>query len=57
MYSISKDFEFCASHELCDLEVGHPCMRKHGHNYKVTMELRSETLNDAGMVLGSQAPQ
>ncbi len=52
MYTISKEFEFCASHNLCDLEVGHPCMRVHGHNYKITVELQSRDVDPkTGMVL------
>ena len=50
MFKITKEFEFCASHNLCDLEDGHPCMRVHGHNYKVIVELESETLNKDGFV-------
>lgn len=50
MYKISKEFGFCASHSLEGLEQGHPCMRVHGHNYKVTIHLQSETLNEDGFV-------
>jgi 6-pyruvoyltetrahydropterin/6-carboxytetrahydropterin synthase len=28
----------------------HPCSRNHGHNYKVTIELRAKNLNDVGMI-------
>lgn len=51
MYEISKEFSFCASHNLNDLHVDHPCARTHGHNYKVIFTLRSETLNQPGFVL------
>jgi len=50
MYTITKEFNFSASHALEDLEPGHPCMRVHGHNYKVTIELKSQSLNDDGFV-------
>lgn len=50
MYIISKEFYFSASHQLVNLPENHPCTRIHGHNYKVKVFLRSETLNDAGMV-------
>lgn len=50
MYKVHKEFEFCASHNLEGLEQGHPCMRVHGHNYKVIVELESETLNEDGFV-------
>ncbi len=50
MYIIRKQFSFCASHQLENLPQGHPCTRLHGHNYEVVIELRSETVNEAGMV-------
>jgi 6-pyruvoyltetrahydropterin/6-carboxytetrahydropterin synthase len=50
MYIIRKDFEFSASHQLLQLEDKHPCKRMHGHNYKVTVELRSWGLQDTGFV-------
>jgi 6-pyruvoyltetrahydropterin/6-carboxytetrahydropterin synthase len=51
MFIVSKEFEFCASHQLEGLCEGHPCMRHHGHNYKVIVEMKSETLNDNGFVM------
>ncbi len=45
MYIIRKEFAFSASHCLDHLPDGHPCSRIHGHNYVVTVELRSKTLN------------
>ena len=51
MYIISKEFHFSASHALCDLEEGHPCMRNHGHNYIVVVELEREELDKTGMIL------
>lgn len=50
MYIIRKSFEFCASHQLEGLCEGHPCMRNHGHNYVLTVELRAKELNAVGMV-------
>ena len=50
MYTIKKEFSFCASHTLNGLAEGHPCSRMHGHNYQVIVELKSETLNDTGFV-------
>lgn len=50
MYTITKEFEFSASHQLAGLPDGHPCGRLHGHNYKVTVELQTETLNAVGFV-------
>lgn len=55
MYTISKEFEFCASHNLNYLPIEHPCRRIHGHNYKVTLEFQSEVLDDAGMVIDYRA--
>lgn len=51
MYKISKQFEFCASHNLVGLKEGHPCMRMHGHNYKVTMTFQAEKLNEQGFII------
>ena len=50
MYTISKEFHFSASHQLVGLPAEHPCSRLHGHNYVVTVELKSETLNKVGFV-------
>ncbi len=51
MWTISKEFQFCASHQLEGLYDGHPCMRHHGHNYKVIVEMKSPRLNEFGFVL------
>lgn len=51
MFTISKEFHFCASHQLECLPEGHPCSRMHGHNYVVVVELKRETLNEAGFLL------
>ena len=50
MYKINKQFSFSASHILDKLPDDHPCARLHGHNYVVTIHLRSEELNDYGLV-------
>lgn len=50
MYKISKQFSFSASHILEGLSPDHPCTRLHGHNYVVTVHLRSETLDEKGFV-------
>jgi len=50
MYKISKQFSFSASHILDLLPEDHPCARLHGHNYVVTVHLKSETLNKYGFV-------
>ena len=51
MYSIRKEFSFCASHFLRDLKEGHPCTRLHGHNYKVILHFASSKLNKNGFVI------
>lgn len=51
MYTISKDFEFSAAHQLRGLPPEHPCGRMHGHNYTVRIELSTYTLNEVGFVL------
>jgi queuosine biosynthesis protein QueD len=50
MYRISKQFSFSASHILEGLPADHPCTRMHGHNYVVTIHLKSETLDEKGFV-------
>lgn len=50
MYKISKDFSFSAAHSLSGLPVDHPCSRLHGHNYVVTVHLRSKELTQQGFV-------
>jgi 6-pyruvoyltetrahydropterin/6-carboxytetrahydropterin synthase len=49
MYTISKEFQFSASHQLKDLKDGHPCGRIHGHNYSLKVFLKGE-LNKEGFV-------
>jgi 6-pyruvoyltetrahydropterin/6-carboxytetrahydropterin synthase len=50
-YTITKDFEFSASHQLTGLSGGHPCSRLHGHNYIVRIKLRSKDLDATGFVV------
>ena len=50
MYTITKQFSFCAAHALSDLPADHPCAAVHGHNYVVTVELSSKELNNVGFV-------
>ena len=46
MFEISKTFSFSAAHQLAFLPPEHKCSRLHGHNYKVTMVLRSPVLDE-----------
>lgn len=50
MYKISKQFSFSASHVLEGLPDTHPCSRLHGHNYVVTVYLKSDVLNEVGFI-------
>lgn len=50
MYTISKRFDFAASHQLNDLPNGHKCARFHGHNYTVELVLTAPALNRYGFV-------
>jgi len=50
MFTITKRFEFSASHQLTHLPPDHQCARLHGHNYTVEVELRSDTLDSRGFV-------
>ena len=56
-YTISKEFEFAASHQLRGLPDEHQCARLHGHNYRVRVELTGH-LDPTGFVLdyGALAP-
>lgn len=51
MYTIRKQFEFSAAHQLMGLPPGHQCGNLHGHNYKVEIVLQSETLDERGFVV------
>ena len=50
MYTIAKQFQFSASHQLTTLEPEHPCARLHGHNYEVEVELSAAELDVHGFV-------
>ena len=50
MFRVSKQMEISASHKL-DLPYESPCCNLHGHNYYVTVYVRAERLNKAGMVI------
>ncbi len=49
MYRIFKDFTFAAGHSIRGHTGG--CENLHGHNYRVRIHVRSERLDDLGMVL------
>ncbi len=51
MFTITKEFSFCASHVLNNLPKEHLCSHLHGHNYIVIVELQSAQLDDKGMVV------
>jgi len=55
MYRISKQFSFSASHVLDHLPEDHSCARIHGHNYLITVHLKSETLDEYGFVKDYQS--
>lgn len=50
MYKIRKEFACSCMHQLACLPKDHPCARVHGHNYVITVELQSETLNEVGFI-------
>jgi len=49
MYTITKRFEFEASHKL-KLDYESPCSNMHGHSYKVEITVKGRTLDDNGMI-------
>ena len=50
MYSVTKTFEFEASHKLM-LSYKSPCSRIHGHSYKVEVTIKDKKLNEEGMII------
>ena len=50
-YTISKRFDFSASHVLHGLPTDHQCARLHGHNYSVEVTLQADQLDDRGFVI------
>lgn len=50
MYTVIKKLEFSAAHKL-DLPYPSPCTNLHGHNWKVEVTCKAETLNAQGMVV------
>lgn len=51
MFTIAKQFHFCASHIIEGVSEDHPCGRLHGHNYVVELILQSEMLNTVGFIV------
>lgn len=50
MYEVRKRIEVSAAHKL-ELSYKSKCTNLHGHNWIIDVFLRSETLNDDGMVM------
>ena len=50
MYTISKQFEFEASHRLRGMPAGHQCGRHHGHSYVIEVELQAREVDVTGFV-------
>lgn len=50
MYEVIKTLEISAAHRL-NLSYESPCTRLHGHNWRITVYLRSEKLNADGMIM------
>jgi 6-pyruvoyltetrahydropterin/6-carboxytetrahydropterin synthase len=49
MYTVFKDFTFCAAHAVRGHTGG--CQNLHGHNYRVRVYVSAEQLDGLGMVL------
>ncbi len=49
MFIVKKRFEVSGSHSL-NLPYESKCKNIHGHNWIITVECKSETLNESGMV-------
>ena len=50
VYYIKKTIEISAAHKL-SLDYPSKCSTLHGHNWLVTIECKSEKLNECGMVI------
>ena len=50
MYYIEKTFEISSSHKLT-LSYKSKCENLHGHNWKITVMCKAETLDEIGMVV------
>lgn len=50
LYKVQKTFEISAAHKLC-LDYPSKCSNLHGHNWKITVCVRSMTLDSNGMVV------
>ena len=50
MYEVVKKLEISAAHRL-SLPYESACTKLHGHNWQVTVYLRSKTLNAEGMIM------
>jgi len=50
MYEVIKKLEISAAHKL-NLPYESPCTNLHGHNWQVTVYLKSETLNNEGLIM------
>lgn len=49
MFTVRKSLTFSAAHALRDYDG--PCARVHGHDYRVEVEVRGETLNGQEILL------
>ena len=49
MYEVQKSAEFSAAHALRDYEG--PCARNHGHNYRIEIVVRGETLDGQRLLI------
>lgn len=50
MYELTKTLEISAAHRLA-LDYESSCTQLHGHNWRVTVHLRAQELNAAGMIM------
>ena len=49
MYYVEKNIEISAAHQL-NLPYESKCRRIHGHNWRITVYCKAQTLNSSGMV-------
>lgn len=51
--TLSRTYQLQSAHRLTNLHPGHKCMRPHGHNYKVVVEVTRDTLKN-GFILDAE---
>ncbi len=49
--TITRRYQFSASHRLTNMPMNHKCARVHGHNYELHLTVEAKNALDNGMVI------